>query len=55
MNIVWICSEAVPYAKTGGLADISASLPQALAEQGHNVTVIMDKYNFFPRMLGMLT
>jgi len=44
MNIVWICSEAAPYAKTGGLADVSASLPAALAQLGHNVSVIMPYY-----------
>ena len=44
MNIVWITSEAVPYAKTGGLADVSSALPKALATRGHNVSVIMPYY-----------
>lgn len=44
MNIVWVTSEAAPYAKTGGLADVSASLPTALAENGHQVSVIMPYY-----------
>jgi starch synthase len=44
MNICWICSEAVPYAKTGGLADVSAALPAALAKQGHSVSVILPYY-----------
>ena len=51
MNIVWMCSEAVPYAKTGGLADVSASLPAALAELGHNVSVIMP---YYPQVMGDL-
>ena len=51
MNIVWMCSEAVPYAKTGGLADVSASLPKALAELGHNVSVIMP---YYPQVMGDL-
>ncbi len=51
MNIVWICSESVPYAKTGGLADVSASLPAALAELGHNVSVIMP---YYPQAMGDL-
>lgn len=51
MNIVWICSEAVPYAKTGGLADVSASLPKALAELGHRVSVIMP---YYPQVMGDL-
>ncbi|MCW8996151.1 MAG: glycogen synthase GlgA [Psychromonas sp.] len=44
MNIVWATSEAAPYAKTGGLADVSYSLPYALAENGHNVSVFMPYY-----------
>ena len=49
MNICWVCSEAVPYAKTGGLADVSAALPAALAEEGHDVTVIMP---YYPQVMG---
>ncbi|MEH6451550.1 MAG: glycogen synthase GlgA [Psychromonas sp.] len=44
MNIVWTTSEAAPYAKTGGLADVSFSLPYALADNGHNVSVFMPYY-----------
>ncbi len=44
MNIVWTTSEAHPYAKTGGLADVSSALPIALAERGHKVSVIMPYY-----------
>ena len=51
MNIVWASSEAVPFAKTGGLADVSASLPSALADAGHNVSVIMP---FYPQKMGKL-
>ncbi len=39
-----IASEAVPYAKTGGLADVVGSLPQALQSLGHEVIVILPKY-----------
>jgi len=44
MNILFASSEAVPFAKTGGLADVSAALPKTLAEQGHNVTLIIPGY-----------
>ena len=44
MKIVWASSEAVPYAKTGGLADVSASLPEALSLRGHQVSVVMPYY-----------
>ncbi len=37
-------SEVFPYAKTGGLADMVSSLSQALAKQGHSVTVFLPLY-----------
>lgn len=49
MNIVWATSEAAPFAKTGGLADVSYSLPYALAENGHNVAVFMP---YYPQVMG---
>ena len=44
MKILWVTSEAIPYAKTGGLADVSGALPEALAKRGHQVTVFMPYY-----------
>lgn len=44
LNIVFIASEASPLAKTGGLADVAGSLPHALQQIGHSVTVIMPFY-----------
>ncbi|PKK82208.1 MAG: glycogen synthase GlgA [candidate division Zixibacteria bacterium HGW-Zixibacteria-1] len=44
LNIAFITPEAVPYAKTGGLADVSGSLPAALAARGHKVRLFMPKY-----------
>lgn len=41
LNILFVASEATPYAKTGGLADVVGSLPRALREQGHDVRVII--------------
>jgi starch synthase len=41
MNIVMVASEAVPYAKTGGLADVVGSLAPSLARAGHDVTLIL--------------
>ncbi len=52
MNIVWVTSEAAPYAKTGGLADVSSALPKALAEKGHKVSVIMP---YYPQVMKELT
>src|SRR5438105_696425 len=38
-------SEVVGFAKTGGLADVTGSLPQALARRGDTVAVVMPFYN----------
>lgn len=44
MKIIFAASECVPFAKTGGLADVVGALPQALAELGHTVSVYLPKY-----------
>jgi starch synthase len=44
MRIVFAASECVPYAKTGGLADIIGALPAAVAAMGHEVTVYLPLY-----------
>lgn len=44
MNILLAASEAVPYAKTGGLADVAGALPKALTRLGHRVQVVMPRY-----------
>lgn len=44
MNIILAASEVVPYAKTGGLADVAGALPKALARLGHKVRVVMPRY-----------
>ena len=44
MNVVFVASEAVPFAKTGGLGDVAGALPRALAEMGHSVAVFLPGY-----------
>jgi starch synthase len=44
MRILTVASEAVPFAKTGGLADVIGALPGALARLGHDVDVVMPRY-----------
>ncbi len=44
MNILMLGSEVAPFAKTGGLGDVLGSLPQKLAEFGHDVRVMLPKY-----------
>ena len=44
MKVLYVASEAVPFAKTGGLADVAGSLPKALRLEGVDVRVIMPKF-----------
>lgn len=44
MKILILSSEVVPFAKTGGLADVAGALPIQLAAMGHDVRVAMPKY-----------
>ena len=44
MKILYVSSEAFPFCKTGGLADVAGSLPPALARNGDEVSVILPLY-----------
>ncbi|MDF0643606.1 MAG: glycogen synthase GlgA [Nitrospira sp.] len=44
LNLLIAASEAVPYAKTGGLADVVGALPAELAKLGHNVILMLPRY-----------
>lgn len=44
LNIMMAASECVPFAKSGGLADVVGALPAALKALGHHVIVVMPKY-----------
>src|SRR5688500_13522351 len=48
MRILMVASEAVPFAKTGGLADVVGALPRALVRLGHDVDVVMPRYRGIP-------
>ena len=44
LKILLAASEVVPFAKTGGLADVAGALPKALKKLGHDVRVVMPRY-----------
>src|SRR4051812_49874602 len=48
LDILMVTSEARPFAKTGGLADVCGALPRALARLGHRVTLVLPKYRDTP-------
>ena len=52
MKILYATSEAVPFIKTGGLADVAGSLPPALAEEGAEVAVILPLYQKVKEKFG---
>lgn len=49
MRVLMVASEAVPYAKTGGLADVAGILPKFLAAQGDDVRVVLPLYSVIDR------
>ncbi len=44
LRVLMIASEMIPYAKTGGLADVVGALPAALRALGHEVVVVLPRY-----------
>ena len=51
MRVAILTSEAVPYAKTGGLADVAGALPRALREAGADASLVMPLYEQVDRAL----
>jgi starch synthase len=49
MRVLMVAAEAVPFAKTGGLADVAGVLPRFLAARGHDVRVVMPRYHRIDR------
>jgi starch synthase len=44
-----MAAEMVPFAKTGGLADVTGALPKALKAKGHDIRVAMPRYGRIDR------
>ena len=52
LKILFVTPECAPWAKTGGLGDVSAALPQALMRLGHDVRVLMPAYRSMRPLLA---
>ena len=51
MKVLFVTAECWPFAKTGGLGDVSYALPKALKKEGVDIRVIMPKYVNIPKYL----
>ncbi len=49
LKIASIASEVAPYSKSGGLGDVTKSLPKALSQLGHQVVIITPYYGFIKK------
>lgn len=49
LRILSVSAEVSPFAKTGGLGDVANALPKALANLGHQVTVVTPFYQFLKK------
>lgn len=55
-NVLFVTSEAVPFIKTGGLADVAGSLPKYFDKEKYDVRVVLPKYLCMkPQYLEKLT
>jgi starch synthase len=44
LKVLYLSAEVVPFAKTGGLADVAGALPLAIRAMGHDIRVCMPRY-----------
>ncbi|WP_313799394.1 glycogen synthase GlgA [Cytobacillus sp.] len=51
MKVLFAVSECIPFAKSGGLADVAGALPKELARQGMDIRVILPKYGLIDNNL----
>jgi starch synthase len=44
LKVLYLSAECVPFAKTGGLADVAGALPKAIRGLGHDIRIMMPRY-----------
>lgn len=44
LKVLYLAAECVPFAKTGGLADVAGALPKAIRSLGHDIRIMMPRY-----------
>lgn len=50
MNVLFASAECAPFFKTGGLGDVAASLPKALAKKATDISVVLPYFTKMPEM-----
>jgi starch synthase len=55
LKILVVSAEVAPFAKSGGLADVAGSLPQALAAKGNDVRIVMPRYKEIKQSMSYIT
>lgn len=55
LKILLVSAEVEPFAKTGGLADVAGALPKALKVAGHDVRIVMPKYQIISTRMNYVT
>ena len=48
MKVLYVASEALPFAASGGLADVAGSLPHTLCRKGQDCRIVMPLYGTIP-------
>ena len=49
MKVLFATSEATPFVKTGGLADVVGSLPKYFDKETYDVRIMLPKYTCIPQ------
>jgi starch synthase len=50
LKILMVSSECVPFAKIGGMGDVTGALPRFIQKLGHNVIIVIPMYSFIDKI-----